>query len=278
MGVGLALAAACCYGVTHFLAGLLARVGNGITVSVYAQLGGTAASVPLALLLPAGRPDPAAWGWALLGGAGAGLGVAFLYRGLARGQMSVVAPLSEVCAAALPVLVGVVLLAERLGPAAATGVLAALPAIALLTRGRGGSGPGRTAGVSDGLLGGTGIAVNYIGLAEISATAGLWPFVLTRAVSVLAIVPLAVRAGATLRPSGGPAARAMAVGVVGTVAALLFLLSTRIGQVSVNAVLASLYPVVTVLLGVLVLRERLTRGQVAGLLFAGVAFALCALG
>lgn len=281
MGTALALAAACCYGITHFLAGLLARTGNGITVSVYAQVGGTAASIPLALSVPAGRPDAATWGWAALGGAGAGLGVAFLYRGLGRGKMSVVAPLSEVCAAAVPVLVGVVLLAEVLGPPAVIGVLAALPAIVLLARPPAGelSEERRpNAGVGDALLGGTGIALNYIGLSQISAAAGLWPFVLTRAVSVLAILPLAVGVGAPLRPRAGAAGRAMAVGVIGTAAALLFLVSTRQGLVSVNSVLASMYPVVTVVLGILVLRERLTRSQAVGLGFAGAACALCALG
>lgn len=282
MGVVLAFAAACCYGITHFLAGVLARASNGIAVSVYAQVGGTLVSIPLAASLFAGHPDPASWAWGVLAGAGAGWGVAFLYRGLGRGKMSVVAPVSEVCAVALPVGFGVLLLAEVLHLPAVLGLLAAPAAIWLLARSPhdtasdGAADP--AAGTWDGVLGGAGIAVNYIGLAQIASGAGMWPFVLTRAVSVVVILPLAFAAGARLRQDGRTAVKAMLVGSVGTLAAALYLLSTRFGQVSISAVVASMYPAITVLLGVAVLRERITRSQGVGLGCAALAFSLCALG
>ncbi len=89
-------------------------------------------------------PTGPALAWGVAAGVGAGSGVALLYRGLARGRMSVVAPITAVEAAAVPLLAGVAL-GERPGVLALAGIALALAAITLVSgasKGRSPSGSG----------------------------------------------------------------------------------------------------------------------------------------
>lgn len=296
VGEALALAAATCYGITHFANGLLARRAHGVAVAVFAQAGGTVLMLVLVLGVPGGAPSGAALGWGALSGVGAGLGMAFLYRGLGRGRMSVVVPVSDVNAAAIPVVAGITLLAERPSPLAIGGIAIALPAIWLISRGgradaepqqpdtahtAAGSGTmvrtRRTAGVTDGLLGGAGVALTWIALSQVPAGTGLWPLVASRVVSVAAILPLAAATRTPLRLPAAIAAPAGAMGAVGTVATLLYMLATRDQLLAIAAVLSALYPAIPVLLALGLLRERLTATQTVGLGCAAAAVSLVAL-
>src|SRR6202035_829329 len=102
--------------------------------------------------------------WGLVSGLGGGVGTLVLYRGLARGQMSVVGPVSAVGAAVVPVAVGLAL-GERPSLLTAAGVLVALPAIVLVAAS--GSVRGRlAAGLSDGLVAGLAFGILFVGLAQ----------------------------------------------------------------------------------------------------------------
>lgn len=126
MGELLALLAALCFGTTHFLSGLLARRAVSDAVALLGQVGGAALVLVLAPFFAAPQVGGAALGWGALSGVGSGVGVGALYRGISRGRFSVVVPLSDVAAVALPVLVGVALLGDR--PAAlAWGGIAVAP-------------------------------------------------------------------------------------------------------------------------------------------------------
>lgn len=299
MGEGLALAAAVCYGVTHFCSGLLARRAGGVTVAFHAQFGGTIATLLLMTVFRSGAPTAPALAWGAVSGVGTGLGMAFLYRGMSRGRISVVVPISDVNAALLPVLGGMALLGERPPALGLCGMAVALAAIWLVSRG---SGPPPTpateppdraappppadssptsvrlaAGTGDGLLAGAGIAVTWVALAFVPEEAGLWPFALSRIVSVIAILPLVPAFSVALRVPFGTSVAAGVVGTVGSVATLLFMLATREQLLAVAAVLSALYPTIPVLLALLVLRERLTAVQVAGLAAGAVAISLIAL-
>ena len=106
MTVLLSLVAAASYGLADFNGGWLAKRVSPWTVALTAQAGGALATLVVALLVD-GRPTGADLGWAVLAGLGNGVGTAFLYRGLSSGRMGVVAPVSGVGAALLPVVVGV---------------------------------------------------------------------------------------------------------------------------------------------------------------------------
>ncbi|CAM03487.1 putative membrane protein [Saccharopolyspora erythraea NRRL 2338] len=281
MGEVLALLSALCFGSTHFLGGLLARRADSAAVALVAQAGGTVLVLGAAPWVAATEVSPAALLWGSLSGVGTGVGVVFLYRAMSAGAFSVVAPLSDVAAVALPVLVGVALLGDR--PEALTwcGIAAAAPALWLVSRsdsdGGGGGASRIAAGVRDALVAGGGFALQFIALAQVDPAAGLWPVVASRAASVLAILPLVLRRPVRLRLRPAVACGAVAAGALGSLAIVLFTLAAREQLLSVAVVLTALYPAIPVLLGLVVLGERLTRARLAGLLCAASAVALISL-
>ncbi|WP_030613967.1 EamA family transporter [Streptomyces sclerotialus] len=278
MGALLALASAVCYGIADFTGGLLSRRTHFVTVALVGQAGGLLLSAVAAALVPATSPHPADLAWGALSGVGTGLGMLFLYRGLARGAMSVVVPVSAVGGVALPVLVGVAVLNDRPSAVSWLGTAVALPALWLVGRARPGDGPVAPAASAAGLAAGCGIALQYLALAQAGDGSGLWPVVAGRAAAVVTIAPLAAAAPARLRTTVRRAAGAAATGMTASAALVFYLLALREQLVSIAVVLSSLYPAIPVLLGVTVLRERLTRAQLTGVTAAGAAVALLALG
>ena len=131
--VVLSLCSAVAYGLSDFLGGLFARRANVWAVSAASQ--GTAAM--LTALLVAGNLDEsssAALAWGVLGGLGSGAGNVLIYRGRAQSRMAVVAPISAIAAAALPVLVGFAT-GERLVRAQGIGLALGLAAVVLIAAG-----------------------------------------------------------------------------------------------------------------------------------------------
>ncbi|EFL22296.1 putative integral membrane protein DUF6 [Streptomyces himastatinicus ATCC 53653] len=280
MGELLALTSALCFGTTHFLSGLVARRHHGVTVAACAQTGGTAVSLVPVLLTHAAPAPPSALAWGALSGVGTGVGVACLYWAMNTGPMSVVVPVSDITAVGVPVAAGIALLGDRPTPTALTGIALALPALWLISRDGTGhtGGDHHTASLVTALVAGLGLAVQFFALARVPADAGWWPVVVSRVLSVAVILALLPAVGASVRLPGRAAATAAAAGALGTLATVLYLLATREQLLSIAVVLSALYPAVPVLLALTVLRERITRPQAAGLLGAGAALALIALG
>jgi drug/metabolite transporter (DMT)-like permease len=280
----LALAASLCWGTADFTAGLKARTVALPTVLLLAQGVGLLLSVPLVAL--SGRAIPST-GVALASlGAGAAVfaGLACFYRALAAGTMSVVAPVAAI-GVAIPVLAGLVS-GNHLAAVQAIGMLAAVLGVVLASRHPAGdrSAAGRRAHrESIGLAVLAAVAFGcYFLLAHIGTRGGVaWLLLLANVAGVsgvagvlviakLARSPLPARA-----PAGDVRVLALA-GVVEFAATGLYGLANRHGELSVVAVAGSLYPVATVLLARVVLRERLVRTQALGVTLALVGVALIA--
>ncbi|MGH3588853.1 MAG: EamA family transporter [Pseudonocardia sp.] len=275
MGEALALTAALCFGVTDFAAALLARRVHSAAVALVAQSGGTVLVLGAAALVAAPAVSPGALGWGALSGIGTGIGVAFLFRGMGNGQLTVVVPLSDVGGVVLPVLVGVLLLDERPSALAWLGIAAAAPALWLITRV--GRGRPSAAGSVDGLLSGLGFALQFVALVPVDPAAGLWPLVASRVASVMTTLPVVLAARAPLRMPRRLAFGSLATGAIGTLAIACYTLATRQQILAVAVVLTALYPAVPVLLGLAVLGERVTWRQGAGLGLAAASVGLIAL-
>lgn len=265
MGALLALASALAYGVADYAGGVLSRRAHFGTVAFLGQAGGLVFALAVAPFVPA-HVSLTGLAWGALSGVGTGLGMLFLYRGISRGAMSVVVPVSAVGGVAIPVVAGVVLLGDRPSPLAWAGIVVAVPALWLVARTRG---PAKPDGVTDALVASVGIAVQYLALAQ--ADAGLWAVVAGRVAAALVVLP-AVRGPVT---AVVPAA---ACGAVAAVALTCYLLATWQQLVTVAVVLSSLYPAIPVLLGITLLHERLTRTQTAGLVAAAAAVGLLVAG
>jgi drug/metabolite transporter (DMT)-like permease len=277
LGIALALASAVAYGASDFIGGVGSRAHSVWQVVVAGQSAGALVMLVAGLALP-GRPVALDFAWALLAGVGSATGSIFLYRGLARGRMGLVAPISAVGAAVLPLLAGLAF-GERPGLLVWVGMLAALPGIWLVSRNPVSDRRAETRGaLLDGVVAGVGFGVLFIALAQISGGAGLMPLAANQLVGAVLTIATASGIRQVWRPSPGVLGWGSASGVLGALGTLLFMLATGATTLAVAGVLTSLYPAVTVLLAAGLLRERVSVGQRVGIGICTLAVAAMALG
>ncbi|MFZ0343364.1 MAG: DMT family transporter [Gaiellaceae bacterium] len=265
MAALLALGASLTWGVGDFLGGVKARVLPSLTVLAASQPFGLAALGIAVAVRGTGVPgDEVAWS-ALAAVLGT-VGLLAFYRGMAAGAISVVAPIAAL-SAGIPVIWGVAVSGNHVSGLQAIGFVAAIGgsvAASLELR------PERTqiaAGVGWAALAMLAFGAYYVPMHAASTQDWLWPAFLFRCTSVTLVwsVVLVRRA----RPTGlrGHWAALIAIGLLDTGGNALFAAaSSAHGQLSIVSVLASLYPVVTVLLARLLLGERVQRTQDAGVL------------
>ncbi len=278
----LALSAAAIYGTADFCGGVASRRNSPTTVTVLAHVVGLALLALLLPVLPAAHPTPADLAWGGVAGALGGGGLILFYRALARGTMSVVAPVAALFGAALPVVVGVST-GEALSVPALAGIGLAVAAVALVSREAEpdpGAGPRRRihAGHPTVLAIAAGLAFGgfFVALSRTHASAGLWPLLSARIVSVALLGGVSLATGRSLRPASGGRRLIALAGAGDMVANICYLLAVRRGLVSLVAVIVALYPAATVMLAQVVLGERLRRVQGAGLALAATAAVLLA--
>lgn len=275
MAIILSLVSALAYGVSDFLGGIFAKRAPAWQIAVVGQSSSGVFSV-LAALVVGGSPTGRDLLFGALAGLGGGFGVAFLYRGLATARMSVVAPLSGVGTALIPVAVGLAT-GDRPSALALTGVVFAFPAIVLISRVSDDS-PAHRSGVLDGILAGVGFGVLFTFLGQTGDDGGLYPLALSQLTSVGAVIVTAIVLRQSWMPRQRAAWNAAMMGPIGALAQGAFLYATQHGLLSVVSVISSLYPASTVLLAAIVLKERIQPWQGGGLVLAAAAVALVAAG
>jgi len=278
VAVLLALASAVVYGMADFCGGLSTRRASEFAVVVLSQAAGL---VALLLLLPwlGGSPRPVDFLWGAAGGIAGSAGLIVFYRALADGVMSVVAPVTAVAAAAVPVLVGIAL-GEHIPWWTGLGIALALVAVVLVAaeEGLGSLRHARPTSLVPALIAGGAFGLFFVLLDRTHDGSGLSPLVGTRAVSVALVLLLALARKRSLHVPRRALPIVLVAGVGDMAANALFLLATqRGGQLAITGILASLYPASTVLLAQFVLREKLASTQVAGLVSAAGAVVLIAL-
>jgi len=260
--VGYGLASALSWGAGDFSGGFASRRSPVLGVLAFGQAIGVSLIVAFAVLGREPMPAPAALAWSVGAGAAGAVGLAALYRGLAVGRMGVVAPVSAILSAALPVLWGV--FAEGLpGPVRLAGFGLALAGIWLVA-GAGQPGEGR-AGLGLALVAGCGFG-GFLVLMDRGAQGGtFWPLAAARGTSLV----LALAAAIASRRPWAPALPALPVvflsGALDAGGNAFFVLASQTGRLDVAAILSSMYPASTVLLAALLLRERVSRPQGVGI-------------
>lgn len=278
LGPLLALTASLSWGIGDFLAGLASRRLPLLTVLVVSQAAGLATIGAVLLVRAEGPPGARYLAYAALAGVAGAIGLAALYRGLAVGSMSVVAPITAT-AAVVPVAAGLVT-GERPSALQGAGIALALGGVALAAREArpGGRGRGVATGVGLALVAALAFGLLLVALGAASEGDALWATLAMRSTSfgLLAATALAVRPSMSLGERDLPAL--FAIGVLDTAGNALFALASTESLLSVAAVLAQVYPVVTVLLARLVLGERIARPQQVGVAAALVGVALITAG
>ena len=278
----LALVSAVFIGGADFVGGITSRTANGIRVGAYVALIGMPMALAVSIVGGSEHVSRADVGWSVLAGTSVALGIGCFYIAMGRGLISVVAPVAAVTGAVIPVVYAVVR-GERPGPVALIGLVIAFVAVAVVSLAPSEQHP--DAAIVDAvvlglsLISGVLFGLFYVAFSRVSDDAGLWPVTIERGAAsvVLVLAALALTRG----PITGlrrmlPAVLLIALLEVAAVVPLLIALQR--GPVAIASVVASLYPVTTVLLAAFVLRERLSRLQYTGVVCALVSVALVSSG
>jgi len=277
VAVFLGVCVAACFGSGDFLGGFVSRRTSTLTVLFFAQACALALAVVYALAFSGDAGgDDLAFG-AIAGGLNvAGLGV--LYHGLATGRMGVVAPVTAVVAAIIPVVYGTAT-GENPSGLALAGVGCAIVAGGLIARERS---EGFDAHLLRELLlsgmAGAAFGASFVLYAETSEDSGFWPLLAGRSVAFPLVVLAVLVSRSRISAAPHDRVRAIAAGALDVSATALLLVAVREGLKSLVAPLAALAPAFTVVLAWFVLSEPIARLQVVGLVLALVGLSLIAAG
>lgn len=270
----LSLVAALGYGVSDFVGGLAARrvaVLRVVVASYPVGMIGMAVIAPFA----GGTLTTPALIFGILSGLVGGAAILCYYAALAAGPMSVVAPLTAVLVAGIPLIFGL-LQGEHLSVIALIGAGVAIVAILLVSKQKDDhTGARFTPKVA--LLtvaSGAAFGVFFILLDQVGHDSGMWPLLVSRTTSTVLMLVAALFAKQLRPPTGVPLRLALTAGLLDVVANAAFLYALRAGMLSIVSVLTSLYPASTVLLARLILGERTGWPQRIGLVLAATAIVM----
>jgi drug/metabolite transporter (DMT)-like permease len=270
MGIVLALGASLTWGLADFFGPLQGRTLGALRALMYVQLGGLLGIAVIVAVRGRGLHDAGAF-LAVPAAISGTLGLFAYYRGMAVGAMSVVAPIAGV-SAIVPVIVGIAS-GDRPSVLQLAGIASALAGVYLASREPGRAGQSRVAaGVGLALLAAVGFG-GYFPPMHAAGRADFWWASLIFRITSTSVILAAV---AVKRPAIAVAPLTLLplalIGLGDMGGNLLFAAASTHGLVSITSVLASLYPIVTVVLARLILAERVARLQELGvvLTLAGV--------
>ncbi|MDJ0923314.1 MAG: DMT family transporter [Acidimicrobiia bacterium] len=272
MTLAWALGGALLYGFADFSGGYASKRLPPWGVTAWSQSIGLLALGAGLAIFPADTVTIADMVWGAGAGVGGLVGIGLLYRALAEGTMAVVSPITAATTAAIPVVFDVAT-GGKLTTLSGIGVVIALVAILAIAREKSSRrlGPGL---LLMAMAAGTGFALFFIFISQTAEASGFWPLVAARAMTI----PLGLLLHRTLEPAVRPDALSLrwvaAAGLFDMGANLFVAAALQRGPLGIISVLTSLYPAVTALTAVVVLKERLTRTQLAGVALAMMAVVL----
>jgi drug/metabolite transporter (DMT)-like permease len=274
----LAAAAALIYGVGDYCGGRASRKIDSLVVTCAGQIFSLMLLGIFLVILGDPTPGLRDWLWGAAGGLGGFVGLTLFYYALAKGSMTVVAPLAAVVSAALPIGTGL-FLGERPSLIAYVGIVIAIVGIALVTGAVGTAhAPTKLAIVGVATLAGCGFGWMFVCLDRTSSDSGMWPLLAARIASIsIAATIIAFRRRSRLGIGSVPAI-ALWAGFFDMGANVLFVFANRHGMLSLVSVITALYPVSTIVLALRLDHEKVNRSQFVGMACAAVALVFVSLG
>ena len=262
------LAASLLWGSGDFSGGLASRRDNASSVVLAAYAIGFVLLVIIALIWREAFPSPLDIFWGGIAGISGAIGLIAFYSALSIGRMGIVAPVSAILTAGIPVIFsaytqGLPSLLQ-LG-----GFVLALVAIALISRPE--RTKGRPVGIGLAMLAGCGFGCFFVLISRVSPASTFWPLAVARLISVIVLLVMIRARQQHILPKKSVILLVIVSGVLDALGNAFFVLASHVGRLDVAAILSSLYPAATVLLAALLLRERMNRIQTLGILFALIA-------
>ncbi len=262
------------WGIGDFGGGLASRMAPVLGVLFTSQVASLLVAVPLFLLVAEPAMSQLDLGLATIAGVLGGTGLALLYRGLSVGRMGVVAPVAAMVTASLPVAYGFltegvpsILAIIGIGCAAVGVVLVSMAPPAP---------DGRPSGLRYGIVTGLVFGLFPIVMNGISDDLLMGPVLAVRVASIATVAFLVVARRQPWRVPRRLWPAMLGIGVADMLATAAYLAAIAVGPLAIAAILTSLYPVVTVILAALVLKERITPVHAVGIIAAGLAVVLIA--
>lgn len=272
LAISFGLGCAAAWGAGDFAGGMASRKGNLLAVIFVSQLLGGVLLAVMGLVFSESVPPPVHLFYGGLAGVFGNIGIMALYKGLAQGRMGIVAPLSAVLTALVPVgysacYIGIPPVSQL------TGMLCFMVAIWFLS-----AGEAKFKMTLNELIlsciAGLGFGLFFIFIDRANDLAIFWPLVSARLASVSFLILAFFITGKSARPVAGQWKLIFITGVLDAAGNLFFSVATHLGRLDISAVLGSLYPAATVILAWFFLKERLGRKQWAGIAGAFVALIL----
>ena len=262
----LSLIACFCWGLSQFLAGIKTRSLPVLTLLAYTSTAGFAVFIISTMIRGVPLPREPNLIFALLGGVASIGGIYCLYRGLAVGAISIVVPVSALCAL-VPVTFS---LAQGEIPhiVQGLGIVAALfgGVLISLQRKTGAEKRPSTRGIIPALGAALGFGMFFVFMDVAGAVDPLWATTASRLVSFLLVLCaiLLNRPPLKINPIHLPVV--IIIGTLDAAAALAYTAATTKGLLSLVSVVSSLYPVVPITLAAIFLKERLHSFQLIGVI------------
>ncbi len=271
MAIAYGLSSAIAWGAGDFSAGFASRKSGVVSVVLFSQLIGAGFLLLLAMIFSPSLPPLRDMLLGGLAGVFGVLGLMALYEGLSRGRMGIVAPLSAIVTALIPI--GFAFFNEglpRLSQILGLGL--ALFSVWLLSFTKSEEKKHRFTEFTLPLLAGIGFGLFFILIDTAIHTSVLWPLVGTRCVSLLMMSILFISSSSARVPQKAQLSFIALAGICDVLGNMFFALATNMGRLDIAAMLSSLFPAATVTLAWLFLKEKLNRHQ-----WCGVVVALAAL-
>jgi len=273
LGMFFALTSAFVWGGGDFSGGLATRKSSPYQVLVLSGFAGALGLVLYLLVWREALPSLNSVGWAALAGLAGTVGLASLYRALSLGHTAVVAPTSGVICASLPVLFSIFTVGLP-GLARLSGFGFALSGIWLVSASSE-TNAGRVSreGLLLACLAGVNFGLFFILLAQVERGSVFFPLLISRIVELAAVLLVLAFSRSPL-PSVKDNPIALLAGVLDVGGNVFYLLAKQFTSLDVAAVLASLYPASTVMLAGIILKEKVSLRQWAGVMLCLLAIAL----
>lgn len=252
------------WGAADFIGGYTARRFHALLLASLGHFSATLLVAAIALEQHEPFPPFSHLRWAILAGAAGGLSLPVFYRALSQGAMGLAAPLSALLSAVIPAGFGLVT-QGRLGALKLSGFLLALVAIWLISLPQQGM---RPKGLALAVISGLGFGLFYIFMEQAGSGSALWLATTSRC-SALLVTSLIALWGRKFSPSYPLGfLLALVAGPIDVSGTVLFVRAAQTGPLATAVILSSLYPIITVLLAWLFLKEHFSGSKAVGVMAA----------
>ena len=272
LGVLCALLSAVIWGTGDFTGGIATRSKNQYQVLFLASIPGIAVLAVFAVAFNEGIPSVNDALWAFSAGLSGALGIASLYKGLSLGNAASVAPIAAVIGAGLPVVFSLFEFGLP-GLVQILGFIMAIMGIWLVSRPPGGQRHATKQELILAMIAGIGFGCFFTLIAQVDKRLVFLPLVISKiAAIILAVTALFFRRESL--PSMKGNSIALVTGLFDAGGNIFFMLAKQYTRLDVAAVLASMYPAITVILAWLIMREKVCASQWQGVVLCIIAIAL----